>query len=54
MTRYTAVTDADLSAMLEAIGVAGIGELFAGIPAAVRRTEPLDLPEGLGEAEVYA
>ena len=54
MTRYTAVTDADRSMMLEAIGVASVGELFAGIPAAVRRTAPLDLPEGLGEAEVYA
>jgi glycine dehydrogenase subunit 1 len=54
MTRYTAVTDADRSAMLEAIGVANIGELFAEIPAAVRRSTPLDLPEGLGEAEVYA
>jgi glycine dehydrogenase subunit 1 len=54
MSRYTAVTDADRSAMLEAIGVASVEELFAEIPATVRRSVPLDLPEGLGEAEVYA
>ena len=54
MTRYTAVTDSDRRAMLDAIGVASVGELFAGIPDAVRRSSPLDLPDGLGEAEVYA
>jgi glycine dehydrogenase subunit 1 len=54
MSRYTAVTDADRSAMLEVIGVASVEELFAEIPATVRRSSPLELPEGLGEAEVYA
>ena len=54
MTRYTAVTDHDRREMLEAIGVGSVDELFAGIPDAVRRSSPLDLPEGLGEAEVYA
>ncbi|MGD0198698.1 MAG: aminomethyl-transferring glycine dehydrogenase subunit GcvPA [Solirubrobacteraceae bacterium] len=54
MTRYTAVTDADRQAMLEAIGVASVDELFAGIPQEVRAAAPLDLPDGLGEAEVYA
>ena len=50
MTRYTAVTDVDRRAMLEAIGIASVDELFAAIPAAVRRSAPLDLPEGLGAA----
>jgi glycine dehydrogenase subunit 1 len=54
MTRYTAVTDSDRAAMLDVIGVASVSELFAGIPDAVRRGSPLELPEGLGEAEVYA
>jgi glycine dehydrogenase subunit 1 len=54
MSRYTAVTDADLREMLQAIGVGSIEELFADIPAAVRLERPLDLPAGMGEAEVYA
>ena len=33
MTRYTSVTDADLSEMLATIGVGSIDELFADIPA---------------------
>ena len=53
MSRYTAVTDSDRRAMLEAIGVASVAELFAEIPAAMRLDRPLDLPAGLGEAEVY-
>ena len=54
MSRYTAVTEADLREMLQAIGVGSIDELFAEIPAAVRLERALDLPEGMGEAEVYA
>ena len=53
MTQYTAVTDADRDAMLEAIGIASIEELFADIPAGVRQREPLGLPAGLSETEVY-
>ena len=53
MSRYTAVTETDRQAMLEAIGVASVDDLFAEIPAAVRLERPLDLPVGLGEAEVY-
>src|SRR5215210_4400289 len=40
--------------MLESIGVRSIDELFGAIPAAVRLDRDLDLPAGLGEAEVYA
>src|SRR5579863_97445 len=54
MTRYTAVTDDDRAAMLAAIGVASVEELFAEIPAAVRLGRELQLPAGRGEAEVYA
>ena len=53
MSRYTAVTETDRRVMLDAVGVAGIEELFADIPAALRLDRPLDLPDGLGEAEVY-
>ncbi|GAC1438741.1 MAG: aminomethyl-transferring glycine dehydrogenase subunit GcvPA [Solirubrobacteraceae bacterium] len=54
MSRYTAVTEADLAAMLETIGVGSVDELFAGLPAAVRLDRSLALPEGRSEAEVYA
>ncbi|MGH2834642.1 MAG: aminomethyl-transferring glycine dehydrogenase subunit GcvPA [Solirubrobacteraceae bacterium] len=54
MTRYTSVTDADRSAMLAAIGVQSVEELFERqIPEAVRLGTPLDLPDGLSEQEVY-
>jgi glycine dehydrogenase subunit 1 len=54
MSRYTAVTDDDRQAMLDAIGVASVEELFGEIPAEVRLDRALELPAGLGEAEVYA
>ena len=54
MSRYTAVTPGDLEAMLGAIGVDSVDELFARqVPDHVRLREPLDLPEGMGEQEVY-
>jgi glycine dehydrogenase subunit 1 len=53
LSRYTAVTPEDLRAMLATIGVESIEELFAGVPAGVRLGRELDLPDGLGEAEVY-
>ena len=47
MSRYTAATDADLAAMLAAIGVGSLEELFdAQIPAGVRLGRALDLPPG--------
>ena len=39
--------------MLAAIGVDSVEELFDGVPAEVRMDRPLDLPDGLTEAEVY-
>jgi glycine dehydrogenase subunit 1 len=54
MSTYTAVTDADRAAMLDAIGVASVEDLFAAIPPALRLGRPLDLPAGLPEQDVYA
>ena len=42
----------DLTAMLDAVGASSVDELFAAVPEAVRRREPLALPAGLSEAEV--
>jgi glycine dehydrogenase subunit 1 len=53
MTRYTSVTDVDLSQMLGTIGVGSIEELFAEIPAGLRLDRPLALGPGLSEHEVY-
>jgi glycine dehydrogenase subunit 1 len=39
--------------MLATIGVDSIDDLFAGVPEGVRLGRELDLPDGLGEAEVY-
>jgi glycine dehydrogenase subunit 1 len=54
LSRYTATTDADLDAMLGAIGVGSVQEIFdRQIPEAVRLRRALDLPEGVPEQEVY-
>jgi glycine dehydrogenase subunit 1 len=54
LSRYTATTDADLDAMLSAIGVGSVQEIFdRQIPEAVRLRRALDLPEGVPEQEVY-
>jgi len=55
LTQYTSVTDTDLAAMLEAIGVSSVQEIFERqIPAAVRLGRPLALPDGQSEQDVYA
>jgi glycine dehydrogenase subunit 1 len=53
VSRYTSATDADRAAMLEAIGVGSTDALFADIPADLRLGRPLELPDGLSEAEVF-
>jgi glycine dehydrogenase subunit 1 len=45
-------TSADQQAMLAAIGVSSIEELFAQVPAELRRARPLDLPPALSELEL--
>jgi glycine dehydrogenase subunit 1 len=55
LSRYTAITSADLEAMLAEIGVASVQEIFERqIPEAVRLGRELDLPQGKTEQEVYA
>jgi glycine dehydrogenase subunit 1 len=55
LSRYTATTAEDLRAMLDAIGVGSVDELFdRQIPAAVRLGRALELPAGMAEQDVYA
>jgi glycine dehydrogenase subunit 1 len=53
MSRYTSATDDDRRAMLEAIGIGSVDELFADIPEGVRFRERLDIPPGMAETEVF-
>jgi glycine dehydrogenase subunit 1 len=53
VSRYTSATDEDRRAMLEAIGVGSIDELFEDIPEGLRLGRPLELPDGKPETEVY-
>jgi glycine dehydrogenase subunit 1 len=54
VTRYTAITPQDLKAMLAAIGVGSLEELFARqIPAEVALRGELALPSGMAEQDVY-
>ncbi len=50
--RYLPHTDADVQQMLDQIGVAGIDELFSGIPENCRLQKPLDLAPAKSESEV--
>ncbi len=52
MTRYTSATDADRAEMLAAIGVETVEDLFEQIPEPLRLGRPLELPDGMSEAEV--
>ncbi len=55
MSRYTPATDADREAMLAAIGVGSLQELFdRQIPEPVRLRRALELPGGMSEQDVYA
>jgi glycine dehydrogenase subunit 1 len=55
LSRYTAITSADLDAMLAAIGVSSVQEIFERqIPEAVRLGRELDLPQGQTEQHVFA
>jgi glycine dehydrogenase subunit 1 len=50
--RYIPNTDADRQAMLEALGLPAVEDLFSGIPDALRFKGPLDIPRALAEQEV--
>src|SRR3954471_12744692 len=49
---YLSLTDADREAMLAAIGVSTVDELFRDIPQAMRYHRELDVPPALSEAEL--
>jgi glycine dehydrogenase subunit 1 len=51
---YLSLSDADREAMLAAIGVGSVEELFQDIPEAVRFGRPLDLEPALSEQEIVA
>jgi glycine cleavage system P protein (glycine dehydrogenase) subunit 1 len=53
VSRYTSVTPDDRAEMLAAIGVESTADLFEQIPAELRLGRPLELPEGISEAEVH-
>ncbi len=50
--RYLPLSDADRAAMLEAIGVRGIDDLFVDVPAGLRNPDLSALPPHAGEMEV--
>jgi len=52
--RYIPHTEGDVQRMLEKIGVASLGELFAPIPGKHRLERPLDLPRAAAEQELLA
>jgi glycine dehydrogenase subunit 1 len=55
LSRYTAITPADLAAMLDAIGVGSVQEIFdRQIPEGVRLGRGLKLPDGQTEQDVFA
>jgi glycine dehydrogenase subunit 1 len=55
LSRYTAITPADLAAMLDAIGVDSVQEIFdRQIPEEVRLGRGLQLPDGQTEQDVFA
>lgn len=49
---YLPHTDEDRKAMLQAIGVNEVGDLFVDIPAELRMNRPLDLPQAMSEPEL--
>ena len=53
MNPYIPITEKEIQEMLEVIGAAEIGEVFADIPEAVKMQCPLALEEGKSELEVY-
>ena len=50
--RYLPHTDTDRSAMLDAIGVASVDDLFADVPERARLDGLIDLPKKQGELQV--
>src|SRR3954464_10315769 len=53
MTRYTSATDQDRQEMLERIGVQTMDDLFEAIPNGLPLEQPLNLPDGMSEQDVF-
>jgi glycine dehydrogenase subunit 1 len=53
MTRYTSATDQDRREMLAKIGAGSMEDLFEAIPESLRLREPLNLPAGMSEQDVF-
>jgi glycine cleavage system P protein (glycine dehydrogenase) subunit 1 len=53
MTRYTSATDQDRREMLARIGVGSMEDLFEAVPENLRLKEPLQIPEGQSEQDVF-
>jgi glycine dehydrogenase subunit 1 len=54
LSRYTAITDADLREMLATIGVSSVQEIFdRQVPEAVQLKRALALPDGMTEQDVF-
>ncbi len=49
---YIALSDDDRRAMLAAVGIASVDELFCCIPEEIRAKKDLDLPAPLSEPEL--
>ncbi|MEW5815952.1 MAG: aminomethyl-transferring glycine dehydrogenase subunit GcvPA, partial [Spirochaetota bacterium] len=52
MLPYLPHTAEDISSMLSAVGAGSLEELFFDLPAEVKLTRPLNLPDGISEYEV--
>ncbi len=50
--RYIPITCEQREAMLRAVGISEVNELFVDIPESVRLTGGLDIPSGMGEIEL--
>lgn len=53
MFPYLPQTEGDIKEMLKVIGVKNVDDLFSDIPDSIIRKEPLALPKGKSEYEVY-
>jgi glycine dehydrogenase subunit 1 len=53
MTRYTSATDQDRREMLARIGVDSMEDLFEAVPESLRLKQPLQIPEGQSEQDVF-
>jgi glycine dehydrogenase subunit 1 len=52
--RYIPHTEDDVASMLAAIGVGSVDDLVAHVPAELRKTATLAVPDGVGEADTAA